>query len=142
MSDQPNADALEFFEELKRDDPEYAEYAARMGPLADFMAEYEYQKGIQGITQTELAARAETRQSAISRFEAMKHPPSYDFLIKISKAIGGNLFLSPAAEFCFSIPYDLRDAAEAGAARRGCSVATYATELLREALKKDCVRVT
>jgi transcriptional regulator with XRE-family HTH domain len=135
-------DALQFFEELKDKDLEYAAYVAMMGPLAEFMAEYEYQKGIQGITQTELAQKVETRQSAISRFEAMKHPPNYEFLVKIAGALGDTLFMSPAGSYCLDIPYDLRAAAKAVAERRGMTVAEFATNVLREILSRESFQVS
>lgn len=141
MSDEARNDALDTFEVLKREDPSYARYAGRMGPLAEFLAEYEYQKGVLRLTQKDLASKAGTSQSAISRFEAMKHPPTYDFLVKISKALGDTLFLSPAGSQCVSIPYDLREGVENAARRRDVAVPEYVQGLLKEAVNRETFRV-
>ncbi|MDR0311772.1 MAG: helix-turn-helix transcriptional regulator [Acidobacteriota bacterium] len=45
----------------------------------------------QKITQAELAERADTKQSNISRFESGSYNPSVEFLQKIAGALGKNL---------------------------------------------------
>lgn len=45
----------------------------------------------QKMTQAELAERADTKQSNISRFESGNYNPSIDFLQKIAGALGKNL---------------------------------------------------
>ena len=141
MSTSDGDEVLESFEELRHEDAAYAKYAERFGPLADFLAEYEHLKGICGITQAELAAKAATSQSAISRFEAMKHPPTYDLLVKIAGALGDRLFLSPAASVSMSLPYDLREPAREAAERRGSSVQDLMATYIREALSRESFKI-
>ena len=141
MSTSNNDEVLQSFEELRQKDAEYAKYADRFGPLAEFLVEYEHLKGLSEITQAELAEKAATSQSAISRFEAMKHPPTYDLLVKISSALGDRLFLSPAASVSMSLPYDLRDSARAAAERHGVSVSELMSTYIREALSRECFTV-
>ena len=45
----------------------------------------------QNLSQAELAARANTRQSNISRFESGNYNPSLEFLQKLAGALGKNL---------------------------------------------------
>lgn len=137
MIDTNDTDAMVFFEDLKKEDAAYAKLAQKLGPLAEFITEYEYRKGSSGLTQSEIARRMGTRQSAISRFESMKHPPSYDFLQALSHAVGDRLFLSPSAAYSLTLPYDLRDAAEQAASRRGIGVPELMAQLLRESLQRE-----
>lgn len=127
-------EVLDAFEQLRREDPVYAAVSARFAPLASFLVEYEYLKGSQGITQAELAARMGTTQSAISRFESMRHPPTYDLLINASRALGDELFMSPAGSASICLPYDLREAAQVEARRRHISVQDLMYALIRDGL--------
>ena len=45
----------------------------------------------QNMTQSELAERANTKQSNISRFESGNYNPTLDFLQKIARALGKNI---------------------------------------------------
>ena len=44
-----------------------------------------------GMTQTEIARRAGTTQSAIARFESGRSNPTLDFAMRLSKAVGAKL---------------------------------------------------
>lgn len=130
-----------YFEQLKQEDAEYAAYAKRFMPLAEFMAEYEHQKGLQNLTQAEIAQRLGTTQSAVSRFEAMKHPPSYDLLNRVAQTLGDRLFISPLAGYTLTIPADLRETVDKAAQNRGVSAVQLMADLLREALKRESLIV-
>ncbi|MHB8878026.1 MAG: helix-turn-helix domain-containing protein [Myxococcaceae bacterium] len=74
----------EFVEEQKAKDPEFAvEWDKRQ--LARRIREL---RESQHITQTELAARARTTQSAIARLESGQVIPKLDLLQKIAAAMG------------------------------------------------------
>lgn len=45
-----------------------------------------------GLTQQQIAEKAEMHQSHISRFFALKYAPNMDTFLKVSKAIGVNFF--------------------------------------------------
>lgn len=45
-----------------------------------------------GLTQAQIAERAEMHQSHISRFFALKYAPNMDTFVKVSKSIGVNFF--------------------------------------------------
>ncbi|MBT4056345.1 helix-turn-helix transcriptional regulator, partial [Candidatus Peregrinibacteria bacterium] len=48
----------------------------------------------QGLTQSELAQKIGTKQSAISRLESGNYNPSFTFLEKVAKALNLNLIVS------------------------------------------------
>jgi len=126
-----------FFNELKVEDSRYAAYEERFGALAEFVTDYEFAKESQKLTQAEVAQRAATTQSAISRFEAMKHPPTYDLLVRVSKALGDHLFLSPFGSLSVSLPYDLHDKARQIAEKRGQTVKDLMQDYLRQGITRD-----
>ncbi len=127
------------FESLKKEDQEYWDYSKYFRPLSEFLMEYEYQKGIRAMTQGDVAKAIDTTQSAISRFESMKHPPNYNVLVRISEALGDRLFVSPAGSYCISIPYDLRHTAQKIAEQRKISVQDLALDILRKGLSSQSV---
>lgn len=45
-----------------------------------------------GLTQQQIAEKAQMHQSHISRFFALKYAPNMDTFLKVSKAIGVNFF--------------------------------------------------
>jgi transcriptional regulator with XRE-family HTH domain len=48
----------------------------------------------QGITQEELAKRAGTKQSIISRFEGGNYNPSLEFMQKLAQGLGKELHIT------------------------------------------------
>lgn len=81
----------EYKENALKNDAEFRKEYEALAP------QYEIIKGIiaarveQNMTQAELAERANTKQSNISRFESGNYNPSLDFLQKIAGALGKNL---------------------------------------------------
>lgn len=126
-----------FFDELKVEDSRYAAYEERFGALFEFVADYEFATESQKLTQAEVARRAATTQSAISRFEAMKHPPTYDLLVRVSAALGDRLFLSPFGSLSVSLPYDLHDKARQVAEKRGQTVKELMQDYIRQGIARD-----
>ena len=59
--------------------------------IADAVIEKRLEKG---LTQSELAQKVGTKQSAISRLESGNYNPSITFLEKIAKALNLNLIIS------------------------------------------------
>jgi transcriptional regulator with XRE-family HTH domain len=119
----------------EQEDRKYADYKLAFGPLSDFLTDYDFSKGSQNLTQVEIARRMKTTQSAISRFEAMKNPPSYDFLQRISEVLGDELYLSPLGSMCLSVPYDLHDAVRLLSQAEGKSVKDYLQACLRDTIE-------
>ncbi len=81
----------EYKENALRTDPEFRKEYEALAP------HYEIVKGViaarvaQNMTQAELAKRAHTRQSNISRFESGNYNPSVEFLQKLAGALGRSL---------------------------------------------------
>jgi predicted transcriptional regulator len=70
-----------------------AEYNA-LAPQYELIKEVIAARIEQNISQTELARRAGTKQSNISRFESGNYNPSLAFLVKIAEALGKELSVS------------------------------------------------
>ena len=69
---------------------EYDLLAPRYGAISELISA----RIQQGITQTELAQKIGTKQSAIARFESGKSNPSLDFLGKMAEVMGYKVIVS------------------------------------------------
>lgn len=56
------------------------------------------------MSQKELAKRMKTKQSVISRFENMGRCPNYDFMVRLSQALGHQLGLTLYGDFMGIVP--------------------------------------
>lgn len=74
-------------EQLMKDEEFKAEYE-KLKPRYEVISQIIEVRNVQHITQEELALRAGTQKSNISRFESGSYNPSLDFLIKIAKSLG------------------------------------------------------
>ena len=81
--------------ELLRDPAVRREYK-RLAPEYELIASVIKKRLAQGMTQKELAAKARTKQSAISRLESGNANPSFAFLQKIAHALNTRLHVSLA----------------------------------------------
>ena len=68
-------------------------------PMEGFLALVEKMAERGNLTQKEIAARAGTSQSAISRLLSGGGKPTYHFLRKVSLAVGGKLYMSPQGDY-------------------------------------------
>ena len=81
----------EYKERALENDPELrAEYEA-LAPQYEIIKSVIAARLEQNMTQAELAARASTKQSNISRLESGEYNPSVEFLGKIASALGKKL---------------------------------------------------
>ena len=72
---------------LMQDDEFKMEYE-KLKPRYDLIAQIIDARNQQNITQEELALRAGTQKSNISRFESGSYNPTLDFVIKLAKSLG------------------------------------------------------
>ncbi|MEI8095806.1 MAG: helix-turn-helix domain-containing protein [Spirochaetales bacterium] len=107
----------------------------QLAPLANFLTDYEYLKQRSGLTQKQIAERASTSQSAISRLENMRGLPAYDLLVRISEAVGGELVVSPMGEFTFTLPYDIQESAKNTARVQGLGLVEWMNQEIRKGLR-------
>ena len=78
--------------ELLSNDKIRAQYEA-LRPQYELIEQIISARTEQGITQKELADRAGTKQSNISRFECGNYNPSLEFMQKIAKGLGKELHI-------------------------------------------------
>jgi len=69
-------------------DSEFQEEYDRLKPRYELISQIIESRKSMKITQEELAKRAGTRKSNISRLESGSYNPSLDFLIKIARSLG------------------------------------------------------
>ena len=75
------------------EDAEFQEEYNKLQPRYELISQIiEARKGMK-MTQEELAKRAGTRKSNISRLESGSYNPSLDFLIKIAKGLGKDVHI-------------------------------------------------
>ena len=72
-------------------DPEFKKAYDELEPEFDLIASVIQKRIEKGLTQKELAKKASTKQSAISRLESGAYNPSFAFLQKIAKALDAKL---------------------------------------------------
>lgn len=107
---------------------------SQLAPLANFLTDYEYLKQVSGLTQKEIAERSATSQSAVSRLENMRGLPAYDLLVRISKAVGGELIVSPMGKYTFTIPYDIQERVRKIAENEGIPLLVWLNREIRRGL--------
>ena len=77
----------EIHSRLMKDDEFKVEYE-KLKPRYDLIAQIIDARNKLNITQEELALRAGTQKSNISRFESGSYNPSLDFVTKLAKSLG------------------------------------------------------
>ncbi len=91
-----NNKKLRSWEEVKAEhlkDPEVlAEYEA-LRPQYEIISQIIKARNEQGITQADLALRAGTKQSNISRLESGSYNPSLGFLVKVAQSLGKEIHI-------------------------------------------------
>ena len=142
MSDQHTKDILEVMEEELQASSSLKQYEENWGALASFIIDYEHLKGLNKLTQTDIAKACGTTQSAISRLERMKGKPTYELLRKLSQSVGGELLITPLSDVTVTLPYDLHDRVQAIAEAKGISVKKSMTEILRAGIEREEYRIS
>ena len=122
----------ELFSEDTKENMKYKEWSESVDALSSFIFDYEFLKAKNDLTQKEIAKRVGTAQSAISRFTSMKGKPNYDFLRKISGAVGGSLQVTPLGESTTTLDFNYHDAAKKMADDQGISVEELLTSILNQ----------
>jgi len=80
-------------ERLMKDDEFKAEFD-KLKPRYELIAQVIDTRSQMNITQEELASRAGTQKSNISRFESGTYNPSLDFITKLAKSLGKEVRIS------------------------------------------------
>ena len=74
--------------ELLMKDEEFREEYENLKPRYEIISQIIAERARQQITQEELALRAGTQKSNISRLESVTYNPSLDFLMKVARSLG------------------------------------------------------
>ena len=85
------------FEEIHNrlmNDEEFVMEYEKLKPRYDLIAQIIDLRNQQNITQEELALRAGTQKSNISRFESGSYNPSLDFIIKLAGSLGKEISIT------------------------------------------------
>jgi len=127
----------ELFSEDKKENIKYKQWSECVEALSSFVFDYEFLKAKNNLTQNEIAMRAGTTQSAISRFTSMKGKPNYDFLRKISDAVGGTLKITPLGEFTTTLDFNYHDAARKMAENQEITVEELLTSILNQSFSSS-----
>ena len=93
MANTPSRPWRELRQELLNNDEVRAEYEA-LRPQYELIEQIIIARTQQGITQEELAQRAGTKQSNISRLECGNYNPSLEFMQKIAQGLGKELHIT------------------------------------------------
>ncbi|WP_321381660.1 MULTISPECIES: helix-turn-helix transcriptional regulator [Trichococcus] len=84
------------FDDIKAqmmEDAEFQEEYNKLQPRYELISQIIEARKSMKMTQEELAKRAGTRKSNISRLESGSYNPSLDFLIKIAKGLGKDVHI-------------------------------------------------
>ena len=84
------------FDDIKAqmmEDAEFQEEYDKLQPRYELISQIIEARKSMKMTQEELAKRAGTRKSNISRLESGSYNPSLDFLIKIAKSLGKDVHI-------------------------------------------------
>jgi len=92
MSNKPSRPWSELRKELLDNEEINSEYEA-LRPQYELIEQIILARTEQGITQAELAKRAGTKQSNISRFESGNYNPSLEFVRKLAHVLGKELHI-------------------------------------------------
>jgi transcriptional regulator with XRE-family HTH domain len=106
-------------------------------PYARIIAESVHIRGVQKLSQAELALQMGTKQSVISRFENMGRLPSYDFFVRLSQALGYSPGMTLFGDFMAILPLNKQQEIRAIAERTGVSTQTYVQAIFEEAIEQD-----
>ncbi|MDR1001620.1 MAG: helix-turn-helix transcriptional regulator [Clostridiales bacterium] len=93
MSNIPSRPWRELRQELLSNDEVRTEYEALRAQY-ELIQQIIFARTQQGISQEELAKRAGTKQSNISRFEGGNYNPSLEFIQKLAQGLGKELHIT------------------------------------------------
>ena len=105
------------------------------GSLASFMNDFCLLKDEKKLSQKEIANRAGTTQSAISRIETLNTNPSYKVLSKLSEAVGGEFYITPMGEMTITVPFGMQDKIKMIADKKEINVKTLLLNMIKKEIE-------
>lgn len=115
----------------------------KFSPHQSFILDVVRERALKQMTQEELANAMGTTQPVISRFENLGRKPSFEFMERITKALGGELFVTTQGQYAFVVPAAYREAVDRASAADGVSPKEYLEDLLVSFIGSDeSIRLT
>ena len=106
-------------------------------PLAQIVSECLELRDSLNLSQAQLAERMGTKQSVISRFENLDgRLPSYDFIARLSSALGHSPGMTLYGDFMATVPRFLQESVKSFAEREGVSTRAFVAATLEQALQQ------
>jgi DNA-binding XRE family transcriptional regulator len=81
-------DALEYFRQLRAQDPELQAEYERLKPRFDLVDELIRARKQAGLTQADLARRAGVSRHTIASLESAEHSPRLETVVAVARALG------------------------------------------------------
>jgi len=140
MSDKLH-DFINDLEEFERDTEAYETDEEKiLLLLSEFILDIVDLRRRKNISQKELAEIMGTKQTSISRFENLNTNPKINYLYKITKALGENLYISPFGNYSYTIPLIQQNEFKAIAKENGNSPKEELKELVKNHIENNkCV---
>jgi transcriptional regulator with XRE-family HTH domain len=128
---------IDFMSSLEKEDEGLDLYSKTYEALSAFLTDFDFLKDSLGLTQQDVADKMGTTQSAISRIASLKTNPSYKQLLKMSEAVGGELYITPMKSMTVQVPYDLQETVRKLATEAGSSPNDFLASILRNAIELE-----
>jgi transcriptional regulator with XRE-family HTH domain len=106
-------------------------------PLSKIIMESMEARHKQNLSQQDLAIKMKTRQSVISRFENLGRVPNYDFIARMSIALGHIPGLTLYGEYMATVPVEKQELVKLKATEKGMPTQKYVLSVLEEALQRE-----
>jgi transcriptional regulator with XRE-family HTH domain len=94
-----------------------------------------------GISQTQLAELMKTRQSVISRFENMGRTPNYDFIARMSVALGHIPGVTLYGDYMAVVPLEKQQLIKERATQEGVTTQYWVSQFFDKALEQAFVSI-
>ncbi len=133
MKIQKFIDSLDEFDIKKEDHPD--DESQFFLTLSNFILDIIDLRRKNNISQKEVAERMGTKQASISRFENFNTNPKIEYLYKISKAVGGNMYLTPYGELTYTIPEKYRNEVVEAAGKKGVEVEEFIRRIFNKIIE-------
>ena len=108
-------------------------------PFARIIMEAIESRYTQGLSQADLACLMKTKQSVISRFENMGRKPNYDFIARLSIALGHSPGITLYGEYMAVVPQDKQALIKHMAAGKAVPTQRFVEQLLVSAINAKMI---
>lgn len=103
-------------------------------PLTKIIMESIELRDSKKMTQADLAKKMKTRQSVISRFENMGRLPNYDFISRLSFALGHKLGITLYGDYMAVVPIDKQNLVKKMADEKNITTESFIQDLLVQSI--------